>query len=601
MPRNNSVQSNANRSAEAAVSPSSRVSSVPAARFSLGGWGLVLACLLLAPLLLPTRPMWDDVIMRYAFASEPTTGLQAMYADMMWSTNWYLTWAALQGFAWLQSQLGVPLVASFKLLTVALALGIAVEAARITRLVLPLDDAYAPNQARWVLPLVAAFPMWFVFYCYFCMSGHLLGLWLGLLGYRWWMHGAAWRRWLGAAVVTAGFQLASLCVFLPALALAEWLLHPERRRQAAWRGAVMLGLSVLVYAATRVVWPPVELYEGYNKLVLPTSGGALKQYAKYTALFATWGLLLLPALAVWAWVSLQVSVRGNVSGRGSGERSLNAHPAFVAAVLGMLMGAACLPYVMVGVGGPLWVLRLGAESSYSAALVNTPDASVVGLWYGGWHARQAMVLMLPLCMAVVWVAGRVAVLRGQRWGASVIGLSLALSAALLLPGYWAKLQRAAYETSVINHLRSVPAPPGGLVRVALPPDADFALDTYEANYLLFEAYGTARWVAFAAPERLHAFALAKRDKLLATPPEQHALVGMAQVMSQYDWSRACESQVWLAWPPLSVWDVLWRAHVQPRSVAPAQALRTASTCPDAPPQWRGATVRPGENQTPAPG
>lgn len=542
----------------------------------------MLACLLLAPLLLPTRPMWDDVIMRYAFSTDPANGMQSLYGDMIWSTNWYLTWVALQVLASFQEHWGIPLAFSFKLLMVAVAFGIAVETARITRWVLPIGDAYV----RWMPPLVAAFPLWFVFFCYFCMSGHLLGLWLGLLGYRWWMHGQRWRQVAGIGVVAAGFQLASLCVFLPALALAEWLLHPARRRQVALRGAVMFGLGVLVYVATRVVWPPIDLYEGYNQLVLPTSGAAVRQYIKYLALFATWGLLLGPALLVWAWGAWAgpSPQRGECDGRG--VQTSGAGPARLALVLSMLMGAACLPYVMVGVGGPLWVLRLGSESSYSAALVNTPGASTVGLWYGGWHARQSMVLMLPMCMAVVWVASRVAVL-GKRWSLAVIGLSLALSAGLLLAGYWAKLQRAAHETSIVNLLRSMPQPPGGMLRVALPSATDFALDTYEMNYLLFEAHGTAQWMAFAAPERVHQFALAKRETLLKTPADRRELVGMAQVMAQYDWTRTCETRLWLAWPALSVWDVLWRAHSQPQSVAPATALRTASTCPDAPADWQG--------------
>lgn len=569
-----------NKLSSPSVSPPQGNLDESSAPVKLGWWCIALSCLLVAPLLLPTRPMWDDVIMHHAIER----GLQAPYREMVLSTNWYVTWMVLSVFQWLHASFGLPLVASYKLLTAALVLGIAAEVARLTRQIVQIDLVHA----RWVMPLVAAFPIWFVFYSYFCMSGHLFSLWLGLLGYRWWMHGRGWRQGLGAVVVAAGFQLASLCVFLPALALAEWLLHPGRRRQVAWRGAVMFGLAVLVYSATRLIWPPVELYEGYNKVVLPISATTLNQYVKYSVLYATWSLLLLPALAVWALA--RASGRSHGQGTGASAGSLNARPALVVMVFTMLIGAACLPYIMVGVGGPLWVIRLGSESSYSAALVNKPGASTLGLWYGGWHARQAMVLMLPICMGVVWVAYRVAA-RSRRWSAAVIGLSLALSVGLLLPGYWAKLQRAAYETSLVNYLRSVPPPPSGLLRVVLPADADFALDSYEMNYLLFEAHGATRWLSFAASERLHSFALPKREALLKTPVQQRELIGMAHVMEQFDWSRQCGTGVWLEWPRLSVTDVLWTAHWRPRSIPPTRATRTASTCPDASAYWQGDPQR----------
>ncbi|WP_431096390.1 hypothetical protein [Polaromonas aquatica] len=534
----------------------------------------VLALLLgLAPIWLSSVEMWDGVIGRHALAENDWTTIKRWVLD----SNWYLTYGLFLLADALQPLL--PPWVFFKLWITLMVIGIAREVRRLGRDVFGIS----PAVVAWLPALVLSFPVWYVFFSFTPMVGHITSVLLALSGYRFFHRRERWQATLGLILILLSFQLASNCAFLIALEFGRWLLMADRARWNYGRSAILLFLAVAAFVATRVIWRPVGTYVDYNRFLNPLALSTLLSYIKYSALFATWGLLLLPLLPglVTGWHHRQTggdSIRTALQGA---WRPMS--------VLAMLALAAAAPYVLVGLGYPLFVIHMPSPSSISAVLAGGSSQAPLSFWYGDWGARH---LFLPMIAIVLFAGCCVALI--QRTGAPTMAvrnafmLMILVNLAIGTSGHWKKLERIAQEQGIVKALAAYPAPPAGKVDLIVDAQVGYLGRIYEANDLLLRAYGATRWSALLLPEipAILAWGEKMRSELEALPPALRSASDRTNLMSGYDWSRNCRTTARLQLADLSVWDVLWRAEHQ-RTALPAATIRSVSSdCVDADPAWR---------------
>lgn len=528
------------------------------------------------PLWLSSVEMWDGVVGMHALTTGDWTAMKGWALD----SNWYLVYGLFL-LADATAQLtGLAYWVFFKLWIVLMVAGIVWEVRRLATDVFEVPSAFA----AWLPALVFSFPVWYVFFSYTCMLGHLTCVWLALAGYRLLARRQAALCAAGLLFTALSFQLASNCVFVLALELGRWWLHRHttgrgggiNTARSDWsyrRSILLLLLSVGVFAATRVVWPPAGTYAGYNQLLSPLQAASWVSYAKYAALVATWLLLLVPVLAALCWRAARRSPEvGGVAVLSAAFRA----PYKPLPVLVGLMFAAALPYIAVGVGSPLWTLHVPSASSVSAVLSGLNAQGPVGVWYGGWGARHLLVMMVPMLVLAAWLAG----VRGvsQSAMAAMVALGLAFGAG----GHWAKLQRIAKEHTIVRLLASQPPLPHGQVNLLLEPHEDYVGDFYEANDLLYRAYRSTHWAALIMPEvpAAQAWCETQRSLKRASSEKDRALVASLNLMGDFTWDNPCTTTLRIKLPPLSAWDVLWRAEHAPELLPPARATRFTDHCPD---------------------
>jgi hypothetical protein len=536
-------------------------------------WSFFAFVLGVLPLGLSSMEMWDGVVGMHALAQNDWLTLKGWLLN----SNWYLTYGLFLLADALQQLAGLPCWIFFKLWILLMIVGIAFEVNKLAKQVFELPEAVA----AWLAALVFSFPLWYVFFSFTPMLGHLTCAWLALIGYRFLYSNKLLLKTIGLVFVTLSFQLASNCAFILALEIGRWAIS---RNKAEWpyaRSVLLLALSLAVFAATRVIWPPIGTYVGYNHFLNPLQISSWVSYAKYSAFFATWLLLLVPmAVGAW-WVSRRHRQAASVIAQ-SGQQDWKKLAFCVFVGL-----SACAPYIAVGLGSPLFTVSVASSSSVSAVLASHSATLPVSVWYGGWGARHVLLMMVTLII----LAGCLAVRSQKAAGSALFRLqpawafaaTVCLNLAMAVPGHWAKLQRLAKEHSVVTALASKPRLPYGLADLLLDKHVDYLSSIYETNYLLYRAYGQTRWAAVMLPENaaIQAWGEEHRKLTLDQPEKSRAIVARLNLMNDYSWADSCKTVARITLPELSAWDVLWRAEHALEQLPKAQILPVSSTCPDA--------------------
>jgi len=283
-------------------------------------------------------------------------------------------------------------------------------------------------------------------------------------------------------------------------------------------------------------------------------------------MFATWGLLLLPALAA----ALAAAWRRRC------DQSLVPGAALLALVV-----VSCLPYTAVGLGAPLVAPSHGSSSPSALLAAAGAGPLPVTVWYGGWAPRHMLLAMVPMTWLLVWLAGF------ARHRGAVLAASLILLLAFAVPGHVAKLSRIAQEAALVQLLRSVPPPPPGKLDLLLARPYDSLNLLYESHALLDRAYGRQAWAALMGPDHPGVQPMLEdiREHALSSRlPEQ--LVRSQQLMHGYDRGRTCRTVTRVELPRPAAADLLWRAEHAPATLPSARFLSSVSDCPDAVAPWR---------------
>jgi hypothetical protein len=546
---------------------------------------LVLALLFgVLPLGLSSTEMWDGVVGVHALKTGDWTTLKEWLLD----SNWYLTYGLFILADRLHQVFGLEYWIFFKLWILLMIVGSAFEAANLAQRIFEVPDSIA----AWVPALVFSFPIWYVFFSFTPMLGHLTCLWLALTGYRLSYSDKRITQATGMLLVAMSFQLASNCAFILSLELGRWALTKNKSRWSYGRSTALLVLSVAVFAATRFIWPPVGMYVGYNRLLNPLQLSSWISYAKYSALFATWLVLLAPMLAGAWWTFSRRDVPAPIGG--TQTWSLLKQQSMVIVVFALLLLAACAPYIAVGLGSPLFTVDVGASTWVSAVLASHSALGPVAIWFGNWSARHLLLMMIPLVLLIGWLASLTYQQRPSPGREIPLGilvsfvLTIVFFLAIGVSGHWAKLQRIAKEQTVVHLLASKPQLPDGQVDLQLDKHEDFLGSVYEANHLLYRAYNSTHWLALMYPNLpvVRAWGDERRRTALAASPANRASLGRLNMMADYSWSTTCKTVANITFPHLSVWDVLWQTEHAPSKLPVAQIEPVSSNCPNADKFWQ---------------
>ena len=532
------------------------------------------------PIWLSSAEMWDGVIGSYALETNNWLTIKGWILN----SNWYITYTIFLLVDLIHQLTLIPYWIQFKFWVSLMILGITYEAYKLAQSQFEISQ----TTAAWIPALVFSFPLWYVFFSYTPMIGHITCVWLALIGYRLMDAQKPSTCVLGTVLVIFSFQLASNCTFLIALELSKWLLLRDKSSWKYWKTLLILGLSIFVFYVTRIVWPPTGTYVGYNKLLNPLEMSSWFIYLQRASIWGTWLLLLIP-------VSIGILLnRRSVTGLEEVTLNTSRNSQYVSSFV-ILALAASLPYIAVGLASPLFIVNALSSSSLSAVLASS--SNIISVWYGGWGVRHTLLLMVVVTLFVVWLVQFSKPL-GQRTtnnGAAhkILIATIVVNLIFLVPGHFAKLTRIAQERTIVQVLKRSPEIPYGQVEFLVSKDIDYVLGSYETNYLLFSAYGTTHWLSYLLPDRpaVRAWVEKDRSSILERGAKTPELVAGQNVMTDYDWSNQCRTVARLVLPTLDLKDVFWRAEHAPVNLPRAEVQPVSSNCVGASPFWTGAPVQ----------
>lgn len=515
-------------------------------------------------------PLWglqrdfnDGVIAEWAYV----TGQWAGVAEWLLPSNWWGHYALYRVAGFLGSASGVPTWVWIKLWMTAVVAGLAHEAFRFAQLY-----GYGQRGALAAAALAASFPAWAVLYSSGVM--HIGFAWLAFFGHRWLFWHGGWRRAAGFALVLLSFQVNANLVLQPVLAaLACWLQRTGAAGMPRNRLVAVLAAAIAYYAWFSLVHPPQGEYEGYNQLLLPTSIANIVKIASTAALFASWGVLLLPAALLAAlWRGPEPAAAQAAPARSAWERM---------AVAALLTAAAVFPYAMVGKGPPLFLIGPPVgESIIWRVYAATGDSFHLTL--NAFTLRQAALMAVPFALMGVALV-ELLTLRRRSAAAFTAGVSAAVltQIGVLLLGHLSKWEQAHWDQSVVEALKRMPPPPEGRVEIALTPTRPYMHHIFESNHLLWQAWKRTAWagVVYYAGDPYW------EQRMRAILPHQAQLLQEGRAMHQYllmaDYRgnrTGCVTRISAApsTPQLPPWQ--WLAQVATRTVVAAEVRGMETHC-----------------------
>ncbi len=549
-------------------------------------WHLIFLVLgaLIGPgsVLLSGRDRWDGVIGDYLVQSNKLVGL----GDWLQDSGWWLLWGLMRGLAWLVHHAGFDYWITMKVVIAAIMGWIAWEVFRLATEVFRFDKV----QACWAAALTLAFPGYVLFQAS-CHVGVGLFLAFALLGYRLTLAGGPWRMAMGLVLISLSFQMNSNLLLVPALELARCVIAGRIARRDMVRIAGLILVSVAGYFLWKLVVGTGGVYSesNYNNIVWPTSWVAIKRLLASVVLWASWIPVLLVGPVVW--LVLRVGM-GCPATEGLPSAKNQELPAIRQLLAGLLLcGAAVAAYVAAGKAAPFFVpTLLGSGGSVYAtfAMEFRP-----GHFFSGIASPQIRhtiilgpVLSITMVAACIYAAGR---FRSARFAPGA-ALGVMLAASWLFMAGWAawghheKLVQGALDQSVVNALKRLPPPPDGAsILIERHQQQKDWTGTLETNFMLYEAYGRAAWIAdtvFSPTGPSHAIALALLEEnkagFLRWAPKKD--IRIFHIADDFTDSRCTAGYVFELKNP-DVVDLLWRMPFAPASLAPATLVNSSRQCP----------------------
>lgn len=524
----------------------------------------------MGPIWLVSRDIWDGAIGRYGMDVRQWQGVH----EWLVPGNWGLMYLEFRGLSLLSALSGVPVWVCLKLLLTASVAGIGYEAKRLAEQLpgMTRRDCDAAGL------LAIAFPCWYL------LQGstfiYVIFIWWVFLGWRLvYRRGSATVQALGWVLVLCSYQVNSNFVMVFALEGMRWLVAGPPTGRDRWRTLGICTSAVAVYSALRLVFPPVMLYAGYNNIVLPFTAQGLLAWVRAIAMYATLlPLVALPGVAAWLLARRQAPEGAATASRDGGA----AWRTWLA--IGFLCVGAMFPYIAVGKGPPLFVVQLPDGLLGTAQHMGQNVQDVFYMTFNGWSTRHTFLLALPAALLMARLARRTAAGRtpqGDTHWRVAFGLAFVACIALNLGGHAAKLQRLTQEEALVRGLRAQPPPPDGLVNLVITTPVRWSMTVYEANYLLWLAYGSDRWATAvlqaSAPETWNALLSQRDDAVAGKGPSR-----LYYVMGGLGPAQQC-TQVSAALPPgLGAMD--WMGdRLGFRPLAPANVERQFTRCLPTPP------------------
>ena len=529
----------------------------PAARALL----CISALLAVGPLWLSPEDISDGLFGSARVAMGDLTPVETLYREG--NLHRFLYYYRCVG--WLQSALGIPAWVVYKGFNTACVLWIGREIWCLTA-----------RQWRWPLAacvgavsLLWVFPVWSMLHT----SVQMVAVFVGLVfwGHRQMHEAAVWRQALGWLAVALSLHLNANFAFVLGLEALRWA---TRDRAVAWfwaRSASLAALAVGLYALSRAVHTPAGEFVAYNALLDLRQPGQWAVLLVGLAKFATFGVF---AAALWLLIAVQQRRAKALEGP--------ATPAggWWALGLAALAFTAVFPYAAVGKSTALFFAASPGTSSMFAQLrLGLGDWGLMSPW-GIWSNRFALLLACVSALVCGWLLAR-SQLRGRRLAAA-LGAVWLFSATLALQAHGTKLDQLAQVPAIIAGLRSLPAPPAGMLDIEATPKQRFIFpEMHEPNWFAYRAWGERKWMAVlfyddGASERI-VRNLAERHYSIRAGNPLRAGIYLAD---EYPGPQ-CQTRIQLQLPPVDRLDMLMLAGHRNGAIPPAKASLLQVVCPPA--------------------
>ena len=419
----------------------------------IAGFSLFLA------LIFARTDMWDAAIINYAIKTGEWGGFRRLAADADLDSGFF--------FGRLEGLLSQIFHVNFLLID-RVVLGISTLV--ITYLLFYISNVRFDMSPRWSafgLLLFISFPSWHVL-ASSTQTYYFVSLALTMCGVHLIYRDKRHLALLGGMALLMSFDMNSLILFAPALALVY-----EATRNVTVsiakrciRPFVVVFLGITYWIISRTLSQPSGLYTGYNKMVNPFS---LDGWRVLKTGFTTYSAFaILPILGMAIFTCLVILIGSN----NQRNRSMSQENYTAISSLLPLCFASVLPYIIV----------------QKSTFVDDFD----------WDGRHAILLSIPISLLVM-LAARMLFLRLAVHGwwrlvmkITVVVLLVVPQSFILMHGLSMKLGRQEFEEKLINELKTAIIKPGVVEIIGLPIfTPDFRV--YEANYLMYRAFGEAKW------------------------------------------------------------------------------------------------------------
>ncbi len=524
------------------------------------------------PLWLAPNDVHDGLMGTFGVASRNFSGIELWLLE----SNWWLMYLYYKGIAALDWAGLIPYPLSYKLWMTVFTGLLAREGFLYCERVLKM-----PKWSAWYCAsLLMVFPVWSMLFASVQMV--VCFVFLVFWGHRRLHQNLGWQQLLGWLAIFLSFQLNSNFAFVLGLEFVRWWLYrcASTSQQVNWRygrSLALLALAVGAYCFSRFVWPPRGEYAGYNNLLSLTESTGWARLLVSEAKFLTW--LALPLLA---WAMACVAAKRTPSLR---EPIGTFNVATIFCLSAVLFVCATMPYAMVGKGTALFFVAWPETSSTFARLrMALGDTGLMSPW-GIWSNRFVLHLPLPLAVlgagAAVWYFSVASPSASSDVTKRVVVLLVpwSLSAVMLLHAHGTKLDQMAFSESIVNGLKTIPAPLGGRLDILVTPAQRFIYpEAHDPNWLAYRAWGKSRWLTVlyyddGASEPIVRNLAAPQYVFRANDPPRGSVFGATEFRGE-----PCTTFIQLRAASVDRWDMLMGLGYRPHTAPAAQVQKVSSDC-----------------------
>ena len=410
-------------------------------------------------LALARSDMWDATINNYAVRTASWGGLRRLTADADLDSGF--VFARTEGLLSQIFRVNFLLVDRFVL---------AIAMLVISYLLFHISKVRFHMSPRWSafgVLLFVSFPSWHIL-ASSTQTYYFASLALTMFGVHVIYRGKRSLALLGLLPLLMSFDMNSMILFAPALAIIYEATQIGTtsilKRLSRAFGIALLGLGY--WTVSRSLSQPSGLYAGYNQMVDPFSLDGWRVLKTGFTTYSTFAILPLLGIAILACL---VILLGSERERKQIPRSGSLVP--ITSLIPLFF-AAVIPYILV----------------QKSTFVDDFD----------WDGRHVIPLSIPISLVVMLATYLVFQQLGVHgrwrylWKVIAVVLLVAPQSFVLMHGLTMKLGRQEFEEKLITELKKEQVKPGIVEIVGLPifvPD----FRVYEANYLMYRAFGKADW------------------------------------------------------------------------------------------------------------
>jgi hypothetical protein len=406
--------------------------------------------------------MWDGTIISYAAKTGDFEGIKHWFFD----SNYQIQYFLIRLTAGIAEFLGVSFH-TFNILIILFALCVVISQTKVLACkIFGLSREFSIFAAC----LVAVMPVWNTLVSS-VLTYHVLALGLGLFGFKLLLDKSKTLNACGLLFCGISFQLNSMLLFLPSLALVAFLTRTEaeNKKIRLQHTGILLALATLYFTLIRTFHPPTGEFVGYNGFVTPFNIDWFTTSLIDIKGFLTF--LVIPILVLLIFTPLIVSrsksqLKDRMLATARNKRNY---------MLIALMIFSVIPYLAVG------------------KHANIRD-------FTDWSGRQGFTLVVPLAiftasMLETFIGPKdSAFVTTDKWLVFTAFFSLISISSILVLGLATKINRQDFEFDLRSELTDrVAEPAPGTLQIIGDGIPGPIFRGFESNFLLFETYGKIVW------------------------------------------------------------------------------------------------------------